>query len=94
LESRRYEIYFDGANIKTSVSGVRKIQHEFTLPIHGVNKKASKTALSGTQYHFIFPYWMKGQEVGKLSSIFGTTFDTIGVEFKIHDIIETEGFPG
>jgi hypothetical protein len=88
------EIYIDGANEKATMTGVTRVQDKITPSLSRANNKTSEATLSGDQHHFIFPHWMKDQEVGKLGSIFGASFDTNGVEFKIRDMTKYEGFPG
>jgi hypothetical protein len=50
--------------------------------------------LAPGDYQFTIPHWMIGTEVGRLGQAFGTTLDSTGVEFKIRDVPDTEGFPG
>ena len=69
-------------------------QDAIEIYIDGTNNHTAETALSAGQYQLTFPHWMKGQEAGRLTSIFGATFDTTGVEFKIKDVGDTLGFPG
>jgi hypothetical protein len=69
-------------------------QDAIEIYIDRANDHTTETALKAGQYQFTIPHWMKGTEVGRLGSVFGTTFDTAGCAFKIADVIDTEGFPG
>lgn len=70
-------------------------QDAIELYFDGSNNHATETSLAAGQYQWTFPHWLKGQEVGHLYEVFGTTgFDTTGVAFAIHDVPETENFPG
>jgi hypothetical protein len=50
--------------------------------------------LAPGDYQFTIPHWLKDKEVGHLGTAFGTTIDTTGIQFKIRDVTDTEGFPG
>jgi len=70
-------------------------QDAIELYFDGTNDHATETSLkSGVQYQFTIPHWMQGQEAGKLGACFGTVIDTTGIEFKIRDVPDTEGFVG
>jgi hypothetical protein len=50
--------------------------------------------LAPGDYQFTIPHWMIGTEEGRLTSVFGASFDTVGCEFKLRDVPDTEGFVG
>ena len=60
-------------------------QDAIELYFDGTNDHSTKTSRGATQYQFTIPYLIKGQEVGNLGYVFGTTFDTSGCSFKIKD---------
>jgi HAMP domain-containing protein len=69
-------------------------QDAVEIYIDGTNNHTSEAALSPGQYQFTIPHWLKDQEVGNLGTAFGTAIDTTGIEFKIRDVSDAEGFPG
>jgi hypothetical protein len=69
-------------------------QDAVEIYIDGANDHTTETSLKAGQYQFTIPHWMVGTEVGRLGSIFGGGIDTTGIEFKIADVLDTDGFPG
>jgi hypothetical protein len=70
-------------------------QDAIELYFDGTNDHTNESSLkSGVQYQFTIPHWLMGKEVGNLGTAFGTVLDSTGVEFKISDVSDTEGFPG
>jgi hypothetical protein len=64
------------------------------LYFDGTDDHSQETSLKSGQYFFIFPHWLKGQETGHHYLIPQTPFDTTGMDFKISDVTDTQGFPG
>lgn len=64
------------------------------LFLDGSNDKTAETALKTGQYQWNIPHWLKGQEDGHKYVSFTGGVDTTGIEFKIYDVLDTEGFPG
>jgi hypothetical protein len=50
--------------------------------------------LAPGDYQFTIPHWMIGTEAGRLGQVFGTAFDTVGVEFMLRDVPDNEGYVG
>jgi hypothetical protein len=50
--------------------------------------------LAPGDYQFTIPHYLLDQEIGNLGVAFGTTIDTTGIEFKLRDVSDDEGFSG
>jgi hypothetical protein len=69
-------------------------QDAIEIYIDGTNNHTTETSLATGQYQFTIPHWLKGQEATSIGAAFGTTIDTVGIEYKISDVGDTLGFPG
>ena len=69
-------------------------QDAIEIYIDGTNNHTTETSLATGQYQFTIPHWLKGQEATSIGAAFGTTIDTVGIEYKIFDVADTLGFPG
>ena len=66
-------------------------QDAITLAIDGSNDHSTETSLKPGQIFFTIPHWLKGKEVGHLGYVFGTSFDTTGIQFRISDVYDDQG---
>jgi len=68
-------------------------QDAMEIYIDGNNDKTSESSLSGIQHQFTIPHMLIDQEVGHFYYAWGG-IDSAGVEYKLRDVSDTEGFPG
>jgi len=69
-------------------------QDAIELYFDGSCDHSTETSLKAGQYQFTIPHWLINNEVGHLYTAFGTAIDTTGIEFKLRDVSDAEGFPG
>jgi len=69
-------------------------QDAVELYFDGSNNHTTETSLAAGQYQFTIPHYLMGHEATNHATAFGTALDSTGVEFKIRDVSDAEGFPG